>query len=422
MKSIVKHTLSWFLIFLLTATDAFAQAEPQNPVDTYLKIAAENNPELKSIFNQYLATLERMPQARSLPDPTVMFNIFASPVETRVGAQNAGISISQAFPWFGQLRSQEQAVAMLAKARFEAFEDAKNRLFFDVRTEYFDLYVLEAAITITEENIVLLESFRELANVRLESATGSAVDVLRVEMDLEELNNQLLYLKDTRIPIQAKFNELLNTETPVDIVIPDTLAILAFQGSKNVLLDSIVAQNPILKGYDYQLSSLDSEIDVAQKMGLPSFNLGFSYTNISERSGVDIPDNGKDALIFPQVGVRIPLYRKKYQSMVKEKELLKTSVNYKKEDKENELETALEASWRDYSDAVRRVGLYQRLIQYATQSLDILVAQYTTAGSQFEEVLRMERQLLRYELELEKARADQNTFVAYINYLTGKQL
>ncbi len=421
MKSIVKHTLSWFLIFLLTAADAFAQAEPQNPVDTYLKIAAENNPELKSIFNQYLATLERMPQARSLPDPTIMFNIFASPVETRVGAQNAGISISQAFPWFGQLRSQEQAVALLAKARFEAFEDAKNRLFFDVRSEYFNLYVLEAAITITEENIVLLESFRELANVRLESNKGSAVDLLRVEMDLEELNNQLLYLQDTRVPIQAKFNELLNTET-LDIVIPDTLATLAFQESKNMLLDSIVAQNPILKGYDYQLSSLDSEIDVAQKMGLPSFNLGFSYTNISKRSGVDIPDNGKDALIFPQVGVRIPLYRKKYQSMVKEKELLKTSVNYKKEDKANELETALEASWRDYSDAVRRVGLYQRLIQYATQSLDILVAQYTTAGSQFEEVLRMERQLLRYELELEKARADQNTFVAYINYLTGKQL
>jgi len=33
----------------------------------------------------------------------------------------------------------------------------------------------------------------------------------------------------------------------------------------------------------------------------------------------------------------------------------------------------------------------------------------------------MDRQLLRYELELEKARADQNTFVAFINYLTGKQ-
>ena len=421
MKFIIKNTFSWLLILLMIATKVNAQ-EVQDPTIEYLKIAAENNPELKAVFNQYLATLERMPQAKALPDPTVMFNVFASPVETRVGAQNAGISLNQAFPWFGQLRSQEQAVAMLAKARFEVFEETKNRLFFDVRAEYFDLYVLEAAIDIVEENIVFLESFRELASVRLESATGSAVDLLRVEMDLEELNNQLLYLEDTRSPIQARFNELLNTDTPVEIVIPDTLATIAFSEGKNILLDSIIVQNPLLRGLDYELLALDSEIDVAQKMGLPSFNLGLSYINISERSGVDIPDNGKDALIFPQVGVRIPLYRKKYQSMVKEKELLKTSVNYKKEDKENELKTALESSWRDYSDAVRRVGLYQRLIRYATQSLDILVAQYTTAGADFEEVLRMERQLLRYELELEKARADQNTFVAYINYITGKQI
>ncbi|MEQ8683296.1 MAG: TolC family protein [Cyclobacteriaceae bacterium] len=421
MNHFIKNTYPWLLILLLIVTKVSAQ-EAQDPTIEYLKIAAENNPQLKAVFNQYLASLERMPQARALPDPTVMFNIFASPVETRVGAQNAGISLSQAFPWFGQLRSQEQAVAMLAKARYEAFEETKNRLFFDVRSEYYDLYVLEAAIDIVEENIIFLESFRELASVRLESATGSAVDLLRVEMDLEELHNQLLYLQDTRHPVQARFNELLNTETPIDILTPDTLATIAFTEGKDILLDSIIAENPLLKGLDYELLALDSEIDIAQKMGLPSFSLGLSYTNISARSGIDIPDNGKDALIFPQVGVRIPLYRKKYQSMVKEKELLKTSVNYKKEGKSNELETGLESSWRDYSDAVRRVGLYQRLIRYANQSLDILVAQYTTAGADFEEVLRMERQLLRYELELEKARADQNIFVAYINYITGKQL
>jgi len=32
----------------------------------------------------------------------------------------------------------------------------------------------------------------------------------------------------------------------------------------------------------------------------------------------------------------------------------------------------------------------------------------------------MDRKLLKYELELEKARADQNTTVAYINFLMGK--
>ncbi|MEP0987067.1 TolC family protein [Ekhidna sp.] len=423
MKTKIKINIIMLLWLLIPIGNTMAQTQQlEEPLQGYLKIAAENNPELKSIFNSYLATLERMPQARALPDPTVMFNIFTSPVETRVGAQNAGISLSQAFPWFGQLKSQEQVVAMLAKARFEAFEDAKNSIFFDVRSTYYDLYVLEAAIAITEENVRLLESFRELANVRLESNTGSAVDLLRVEMDLDELNNQLLYLEDSRIPIQAKFNELLNEETPIRIEVPDTLETILIDEGRNVLLDSIITHNPTLRGFEFEMSALDAEIDVAQKMGLPSFNLGLSYTSISPRTDMDVPDNGKDALIFPQVGVRIPLNRNKYRSMIKEKELLKTSVNYRKEDKENELETVLERTWRDYADAQRRVALYNRLIAYATQSLDILVAQYTTAGADFEEVLRMERQLLRYELELEKARADQNTFVAYINYITGKQL
>ncbi|MCZ6900119.1 MAG: hypothetical protein O7F74_07760, partial [Bacteroidetes bacterium] len=63
---------------------------------------------------------------------------------------------------------------------------------------------------------------------------------------------------------------------------------------------------------------------------------------------------------------------------------------------------------------------YQRLYGLAKQSLDILLAEYTSAGSDFEEILRMDRQVLKYALELEKARADQNTSVAYIQYLMGK--
>ncbi len=391
-------------------------------LEDYIKTAAANNPELKSMFNQYLAALERMPQAKALPDPTAMFNYFASPVETRVGPQRFGISLTQAFPWFGQLKSQENAAAQQAKARYEAFEETKNKLYFDVRGTFYDLYVLVAATNITRENIRLLQSFRQLANVRLESATGSAVDLLRVEMDLEEMQNQLLYLEDSRIPIQARFKELLNAEAPVNIVVPDTLATIAFSENKSILLDSIVAQNPLLKSFEHEILSMDAEIDVAHKMGLPSFSLGFSYINVSPRRDVVMADNGKDAWIFPQVGVRIPLYRDKYQSMVKEKELLKSSISDRKKDKENQLKTAMEKAWRDYSDAVRRVSLNQRLMRVANQALNILVAQYSTAGKEFEEILRMDRQLLRYELELEKARADQNTFVAQINYLTGKQL
>jgi len=393
-----------------------------NPLDKYLEISAENNPLLKSIFNQYLAAMERLPQAKALPDPKVLFSIFASPTETRVGPTTAGVGISQAFPWFGQLGEQENVAAQLAKSRYEIFEDERNKLFFNVRSTYYEFYVLEAAIRITNENIELLKSFRGLANVRLEAGTGSAVDLLRVEMDLAELDNELKYLKDTRKPVLAEFIELLNVDSILSIHIPDRLLVIDFEETKAVLLDSVVAQNPSLRKLDFEMGALNSEIEVARKMGLPSFSLGLAYTNVGKRT--DIPDfsgNGQDAFIFPQIGVQVPLYRKKYKAMVKEKELLRTSVVQQKEDRLNRLNTELEKGYRDYLDAQRRVALYTYLTRLANQSLDILLVEFTTMGKDFEEVLRMDRQKLTYELEIEKARADQNTSVAFITYITGKK-
>ncbi len=106
--------------------------------------------------------------------------------------------------------------------------------------------------------------------------------------------------------------------------------------------------------------------------------------------------------------------------MVNEKELLKNSKSVEKENQVNRLTTELEQAWRDYLDAERRTDLYLELDLVASRALDILLIEYTSASTDFEEMLRMDRQLLRYELELEKARVDQNTAVALINYLTGK--
>ncbi len=429
----MKNSKIYSIIILLYAVSTMGASGQQlaapadtsatgSPLDRYLQISAENNPYLKSLFNEYMAALERMPQARALPDPTVLFSIFTSPVETRVGATRAGVAINQAFPWFGQLSAQENAAAQYAKSRFELLNNERNRLFFKVRSTYYRLYVLEAAIRITGENIDLLESFRGLANVRLEAGTGSAVDLLRVEMDLAELDNQLKYFVDTRQPIYAEFIELLNFDFGQEIEIPDTLSTIAFNHGKSVLLDSIKERNPGLKELEFKIGALTSEIEVARKKGLPSFNIGVAYTNVAKRTDIaDFSGNGKDQLIFPQVGISIPLYRKKYTAMINEQEYLKTAVNQQKQDRLNELVTEMEKGWRDYLDAQRRVALYEYLIELADQSLDILLAEFTSAGKDFEEVLRMDRQLLNYELELERARADQNTAVAYITYLTGKQ-
>ena len=71
-------------------------------------------------------------------------------------------------------------------------------------------------------------------------------------------------------------------------------------------------------------------------------------------------------------------------------------------------------------DASRRIDLYNKQTELANQAMDILYSEYSTSGKDFEEVLRMERRLLKYSLELEKALADKQAAMAFITYLMGE--
>ena len=64
--------------------------------------------------------------------------------------------------------------------------------------------------------------------------------------------------------------------------------------------------------------------------------------------------------------------------------------------------------------------LYQDQTSLANQALNILIAQYTTEGSQFEEVLRMQQQLLDYRLKYLDALIDGNIAVAMMERLMGR--
>lgn len=415
MKNKLKYIVT--LAGLLAGMTGLLQA--QTPLKIYQDTAAANNPGILSLFRQYESVMQKAPQNRILPDPQLGFGYFINSVETRVGPQRAVLSLSQSFPWFGQLGAQEQAVIERAKSVLERFNNERAKLNFNVAATYNSLYVLRSAVRITEENIRLLQTLKDLANVRFESGKASMVDVLRIEMELGELVNQLKFLEDSERPLVAEFEQLLNVRLTDGILLPDTLWNEQILVTREQIMDSVKILNPSILSIEHEILSYDQDVLAARKTGGPSFTVGLNYTIVSKLDGYTGEGNGKDA-ILPTIGVKIPLYRKKYQSLVLEKQIARESAVLKKDDRTNELRTLLEKTFRDYDDGVRRVALYEQLQRYARQALDILIAEYTSTATNFEEIIRMDRKLLKYELELEKARADQNTAYAYIEYLMGK--
>lgn len=414
----MKNKILILNFFLLLSLTGIAQIT-QETIETYLKIAAENNPRLKAKFNDYMAAMEKVPQVGTLPDPQFAFGYFINPIETRLGPQKATFGLKQAFPWFGLLDAKEDIATELAKAKYEAFENSKSNLFFEVKTSYFNYYFMDKAIQITKDNIEILRIFKNLSLVKIENGNASIIDELRVELELNDLENQLALFIDSKKVFQTKFNNLLNRDNSVLINVPKDLWQDRLAYENLTLLDSIYSNNHEIKSIDHKLNAFMNQEIAAKKEGMPKFSLGVNYIIVGENSNSSDKNNGKDALLFPSIGVTIPIYRKKYKAMIKEAQYLQTSEITKKEDKRNTLNTVFESTYKEYSDSERRISLNQKQSEIAKKVLDVLITSYSTNSKDFEEVLRIERQLLGYKLEQQKAIVDKNASVAFVNYLLG---
>jgi cobalt-zinc-cadmium efflux system outer membrane protein len=411
MKYAALFKISLVIGFLVAGFSAGAQDVP----DRYLLLAAENNPGLKSKFYSYMAALETVPQAGALPDPQMAFGYFIRPVETRLGPQEFRISASQMLPWFGTLKTGEKMAGQQARVKYEALREARSALFHEVRSTFYTLYFNEKAVSIVQDNIRILDTFRKLALVKIEAGRASMVDRYRLDMEMGDLENRLAFLKDQQISLEVEFFKLLNSE-PEPVVFPDTLWAKDPGLERHEMLDSIFARNHQLLSIEWQREALTTGKELAARKGRPGFSVGLDYFLIGKGQ-----DNfsGNDALVFPRVGITIPLYREKFRSMIREAAYLETAKENEKAEKENRLGTMFENTWKEYLDASRRVNLYRGQKDLAEKSIHLLETAYATDGSDFEEVLRMERKLLFYALELERARADRQAAISFMDYLRG---
>ncbi|MBE0677345.1 MAG: TolC family protein [Bacteroidales bacterium] len=406
-----KYMIS-IIITLLYSTLSFAQT-----LDDYFKVAAENNPGLQAMYVEYEAALQKVSQVNTLNDPVLSFGYFISPVETRVGPQQAKFSLTQLFPWFGTLKAQGDAAALMAEAKFQSFVDARNKLYFQVASAYYPIYELNDWIKIEQENISILKSYKTIATKNFENGTGVMVDVLRADIMLKDAQTDLIILSEKGKPLVTIFNKLLNRPENEHVVTADSLTTENLKD--NFRKDSLIAENPILKSLDLKLQASKAEVVAAQKRGLPKFGVGLDYVMVGKRSDIIMSDNGKDVLM-PMVSMTVPIFRGKYNASVKEAELMQKSYAFQKDEMTNMLISDYEMVWFDIQRQRQLLSLYEQQIETSRHSLNLLIASYGNSGKEFEEVLRMQQQLLKYQKLEATALTQYQIALAKINYLTSK--
>ena len=175
--------------------------------------ALAQNPEVQAARQQWEAASQRITQARSLDDPTLSVQWWNTPESFNLGqAQNTIIGLSQKFPFPGKLALKEKVASRSAEITEQALRAKERDLIARLKQTYYDLFLAHKAIQIHHEQINLLTQFLEIAVAKFRTGKGSQVDVLKAQVELSTLHQQLPVLEQRRETAQAKVNMLLNRD------------------------------------------------------------------------------------------------------------------------------------------------------------------------------------------------------------------
>lgn len=397
------------LVFILATGSGYSQSA----LDEYIGIAVKNNPGLKSSYAEFEASMQRIPQMGSLDDPTFRVSSFGQMVETRTGQQMARFSLEQMFPWFGTLKEQRNVAALNAEGAFELFKSKRNELVTQVKQAYYPLYEIDESIRINQENLKLLESFKTIAVSRFQNGEGKLSDALRIDIMANEINTEINILKEKRRSLVVAFNKLINRDENSDVVAE------AFNVSNTSTFNrDSLNRNPQLESFRKRVLAAQAQERVAEKQGLPKLGVGFEYIITQKRPGMVFEDNGKDAYMA-MVSLSLPIYRKKYKAAVKESQLMQTSFTEMQSEAENNLIADFEMAQFELIRSRQQVELYRKQVAQTNQVLNLLTSSYENNGAGFDEILEVERSLLKYQLMEVSADKEYGLAVAKMEYLTS---
>jgi outer membrane protein TolC len=237
-----------------------------------------------------------------------------------------------------------------------------------------------------------------------------------VDIRLKDASTNLQILNDKEKPLRTTFNKLLNRDEDEAVLIQDSFPVSPL--SEKFRKDSLITNNPVLKELELKRKANEAAEEAAIKQGLPKIGVGLDYVVVKERGDMSLADNGKDVLM-PMVSVSIPLFRKKYKAAIKEKQLMQESFTLQKDDYSNRLITDYENILFEISRQQQLLDLYDRQIATAEQTLNLLFSAYGNSGKEFEEVLRMQQQLLQYDKMKTVAGVNYQIAVAKLKYVTA---
>ena len=191
-----------------------ATAEPRNleHLRDFIVLALKRNPDIKASEQMARSKMERIRQVTALPDPFLNMKILPEPIRTAEGDNFFILGVSQKLPVPRKLDRAGRVAFEEVRMALQQWQATRLRVIADVKRSYFQLYVVDRSIDVTQANQTLLRGLIDVARSQVAVGRRSQDDVLRAQVELSNLEAELIILRQRRVTTVARLNEVLDRQ------------------------------------------------------------------------------------------------------------------------------------------------------------------------------------------------------------------
>jgi len=394
------------------------QSAPPVVLEDLVGEALEKNPAIQSAARRVGALRARVPQAKSLPDPTVSvgWNGKIVPFDVRPDfpPSSRNISAQQKIPFPGKLKLRGQIADREAEAAWWEYENIRRRVTAQVKVAYYDYFFFHRATEITLKNKDLLEKLAQIAKVRYEVGKGIQQDALRAEVELSRILQRLTVLEQQEKTAQVRLNTLLFRDPLAPLPSPAPFEQAELTYTLETLNQLAREHDPGLQREQRLIERNQFAVNLSHKEYYPDFRVGYTYQHrpaLAETQGFT-------------VSVNIPIFFKtKQREGVREATEQLISAQRSRENRETTLYFEVKEQYLAAKASEELARLFsQAIVPQSSLALESSMAAYEVGRVDFLTMLDNFITVLDFEVNYYRELTNYQIALARLEPLVGAEL
>ncbi|MEO6027738.1 MAG: TolC family protein [Candidatus Binatia bacterium] len=394
---------------------AFAAESKALRLEDVVEDARSRNAGLQASRERAQAMHQIPAQVSAWEDPTLSYEAWNAPDSFRLDhADNNIFRLSQKIPFPGKRRLAGDIATYDADRATREVGSVELALISAVKTAYYGLWKTHARLAVLERDRDLVARLTRVVESKYGTSDASQSDVLRLQVELTHMTNQL---ETERLVVdrdRAELASLLSRDSTEVTGIPVAPGKPQLPIAVSELVAMALEKRPDLLGENEAIGRDTTAVQLAHRNSLPDFEVSVGrFINDGQRDGVGA-----------MASITLPIFnRGKYEAGVAEANARLAATRSDKRRLEDRVRREVEQAYIAARTALLQYELFVGThIPQAEQALHVTEAGYEAGGVQFVDLIDTVRAVQSVHLEHIAAQAEFEKAYAELAQAVGAEL